>query len=274
MNFYFKKIFKKPVFISVLVIIVFLFSLILPACGDKSPVDKDKESQSAEQAGKVDGSNQGSTESTVVEITTQPPENYYVSSSNEFADYSFICPDEWQLFESEEGGSVILHNNKSSGSESESIFIFVKSISGSDGLSDKNTIMTSYTGTAADDSSVQIFEEEEITVDGQNTGIAGYSYVSSLEKEQSQKSENIDYFTLLKDDKSLYCIKYIGLNKDAQAAKNTFKDFLETFSIKNDQEKVKEKDENSQVNLLILGDDSGMGRPGGRVNGNLVLTDN
>jgi len=203
------------------------------------------------------------TETTVPE----PPENYYVSDLDGIDNYSFICPEEWLLYESGSGKSVVISSNAPSESKSENIYIYIEDEIAAKGLSDDQSIAGAYKNIASGEPSAVFLESQEIKFAGADTVLEGYTYSSRLEEDWQQEAVCIDLFTYINHDDVLYCIKYTGLNSDVREAEEFFKEFLETFSIGQEKEKIKQKDENSRINILILGDDSGLGRPGGRVNG-------
>ena len=79
-----------------------------------------------------------SIETTSPEAVTAEAEkiNYYVSGSKDFTNYSFVCPDKWELFEEENGSRVLIKN--SINDTTESILILVESLSGSTNINLKN----------------------------------------------------------------------------------------------------------------------------------------
>ncbi len=89
----------------------------------------DESAASSETTSKAIGSE--SIETTSGEAVTTEAEkiNYYVSSSKDFTNYSFICPDKWELFEEENGSRVLIKNGVND--TTESIFILVESLSDS-----------------------------------------------------------------------------------------------------------------------------------------------
>ncbi len=198
-------------------------------------------------------------------VETEPEPDYYVSSSKEFDNYSFICPDGWELLESGDGERVILNNKEYEGSES--IFIFIDDISADETLNGPDDIVKAYLEIKNDEATVKEFDEMTFSIDGADRYLNGYSFECSLEKAGAENLSYNDYFTFIEKNGFLYSIKYFGNKKSEEESLKTFKDFLVTFSINGEVKKLKEKENASSVNILILGDDSGMGRPGGRVNG-------
>ena len=210
---------------------------------------------------------------TAAETSTEPPLNYYVSSSEDFDNYSFVCPDGWKLYETKSGAGVMLQNDINVESKNESIFISVDNISGLDQLQSETGILEAYTGSVKNDGTVKLNDEETVSIGSETAKLTGYSYKSSLDdpedkaENESPDLTNIDLFTYIKKGDVLYSIKYIGKNVEETGAKETFKNFLADFSLNEKVQQQKQKDKNSSVNILILGDDSGMGRAGGRVGG-------
>ena len=63
---------------------------------------------------------------TTTTATTEEKKNYYVSSSEEFLNYSFICPEGWQLLDSGDGSRILIKNPDGTGNKTESIYIIVE----------------------------------------------------------------------------------------------------------------------------------------------------
>ena len=202
---------------------------------------------------------------TTAPATTEEKKNYYVSSSEEFPNYSFICPEGWQLLDSGDGSRILIKNPDSTGNKTESIYIIVEPLEKMGELKTDEQIYTSYTDDAAKEGKAVILEDEKMSIDGNDVNLAGYEYKSSLNDDENIK--NIDYFTFIKKDNFIYAVKYMGQNIENRQAKKTITDFISTFTFNDKVEKLKEKDKNSSMNILILGDDSAFDRPGGRVNG-------
>ncbi|MBN1298770.1 MAG: LCP family protein [Actinobacteria bacterium] len=263
----FKTEFNKPFVLLLIISLLFSYCLIFTACSEDK-ISKESITEQTVQPPPAESSAEETTKPEETAPATEPALiNYYTSDLSNSANYTFICPDKWLLFESGKGSSVIISNTGLQGSESESIFIFVENEVSAKGLSDEKSILDSYLNAAADDTSAEFLDNEKISIGSEAAVLAGYSYSSKLEKDYQDDAQNIDLFTYMQNDDSLYCIKYVGLNIDRKKAKDTFTDFLAGFSVGQENEKIKEKDENSKINILIMGDDSGLGRPGGRVSG-------
>ncbi len=207
-------------------------------------------------------------ETTAAETVAKKPVNYYVSASDEFDNYSMVCPDSWELYESGSGSRVLLKNSNSVESKLESILVFVDDVSNKEELKNDADVIESYNALLEDDQTVTILEEEIVKLNGMDSAMISYQYNSILDKDtESEDADYIDCFTFFRNGNYIYSIKYIGKNITESGAKQTFRNFISSFSLDDQVEQQKEKDKNTSVNILILGDDSGMDRPGGRVNG-------
>jgi LCP family protein required for cell wall assembly len=273
-----KKLFSLCVFTAILIIMIVSLP-VLQSCkgtGSESSEPAEETSQEQEQttAAETDtgqqeeGSGQ-TTDTTGIEDNV----NYYASSSGEFGNYSFLCPEGWKLYETDSGRKILLESTGTGGAESQFIFISVVGENTDGTVTSQNEIINTYLLQPSADSSVIIEDEEIVAVGGADARISGYSYTSKLTGEVNSGSQDVtesnckDYFTVLKNGSNLYCIKYSSRNLNQDEPAEVFKNFLKTFSFTESAKAVKEKEKNSSVNILILGDDSGMGRPGGRVGG-------
>jgi LCP family protein required for cell wall assembly len=265
-----------------LMIILILSSMVFISCGKNEEQNTGSttgtEVQNSGQSGDTSQSDQdGTTTGTGDEDSTVQADNagYYSSSSSEFSNYSFVCPEGWKLYETDSGKRVVIENGDTDGAELESIFISVIAEDNPDALNTEAKIVGAYCSIPSGSKDTKMLTEEQITVDGIESGLTGYNYETSLKNDSDTTGNQgdgalyacTDYFTVIKRDGYFYCIKYIGLNSEQAASGKTFRDFLGTFNFANKEKAVKEKDSNSSVNILILGDDSGMGREGGRVSG-------
>jgi LCP family protein required for cell wall assembly len=208
------------------------------------------------------------TPETTAAATTEEKKNYYVSSSEEFPNYSFICPEGWQLLDSGDGSRILIKNSDDAGNKTESIYIIVEPLENLGELKTDEQIYNSYSQYWKDmpkEEKAVALEDEDINVNGNSFNLIGYEYKSLLNNDENTK--HIDYFTFVKKDEYVYAVKYIGQNTEVLEAKKTIVNFISTFTFNNKVEKLKEKDKNSSMNILILGDDSAFDRPGGRVNG-------
>jgi LCP family protein required for cell wall assembly len=269
---YFKSKSLSIFIISVLMIFILIFSVVLSSCSKQQAAESTAQEQS-QASGETASSTATEAVTTAAEVSTEPPPNYYISSSEDFDNYSLVCPDGWKLYETKSGAGVILQNDVNVESKNESIFISVDNISGLDQLQSETGILDAYIGSVKNDGTLKLGGEETVSIGSESAKLMGYSYKSGLDKTEDKAESknpdltNIDLFTYIKKGEVVYSIKYIGKNVEESGAKETFKNFLAQFSLNEKVLQQKQKDENNSVNILILGDDSGMGRAGGRVGG-------
>ncbi len=203
-----------------------------------------------------------------VEEEKEPPEaepskdeNYYRSSSAAFANYSFTSPDEWILFEEEDGSRVIIKEENIAGETTESILFMVEKISDfkiGDGAED---IISSYMQYSEDQAlGAEPLNPGSVDINGSGTEIKGYKYNSLTAPESTE----IDLMAYIEDEDHIYLMKYMGSNIGQEQAVDTFKGVLSSFSLIEEAETVKVEDQADSMNILILGVDSGMGRNWGR----------
>ena len=255
---------KNKILISfVIITLIASVSIIYTGCSKEEIRNIDKVTEPVVE---IQSADEPDDESEETSSTTRPLQNFYVSSSEDFSNYSFICPEDWKLYETDSGRRVVL-KNMNDGSGTENIFIFVEDISADETINGSGDVMELYRTTAIDDDTVEFFEEEDIKLDDSYSKIIGYSYQSKLDSSENEKVTYTDYFAFTEKDDFLYSIKLISSDPDREASLETLKNFIDSFSINDRVNKTAEVDENSSVNILILGDDSGMGRAGGRVNG-------
>lgn len=220
--------------------------------------------------------------------------NYYYSNSKEFVNYSFRYPSSWNIYQTDGGKRVVIENVGSSKSESinnknlsnvdsnssEGIFIFVINKDNFENINSEQQLFNNYINSVKDDNTAKIFDEELVNINQYNFKLTGYEYKTKLIDDDNKDDDNncIDYFTVIQKNNNFYCFKYFGVNQEKQLAKKTFIDFLNSFKFEenkdglpkintNNSTNTDRNSEKSKINILILGDDSGMGRPGGRVNG-------
>jgi LCP family protein required for cell wall assembly len=227
--------------------------------------------------GTVEDENNGSTEDIAEEII-EDIENYYTSTSGEFKNYGFICPEGWILEESAGGGRVILTNTGTDSSYVETIMILVEKTDSFKSADEPDEIVEEYILLSEENAiGGEALIKENVKIDKFNAEITGYTYKSGFSKnsdkdnvEEDQKTEDeindneIDMLTYLSDDDHIYVMKYMGSGIDIGSAQNTFTDFLSTFSFESASAQTREEDGSSSTNILILGVDSGMGRDWGR----------
>ena len=225
----------------------------------------------------VEGRKEGSSEvaSEIVENTAEK-KNYYVSSSNDFKNYSFVCPDDWKLLEEDSGSRVLIEScNNLKIRSTESILIIAGQVSdifsGIGDLKKPEDIINSYLSVADDlagnSMETEILDKETIYIDNIKAELVGYKYTSLLNEDSEGDLKEVDFISYVQKDGCIYLIKYMGSNISAEGAKETLKNFFSAFSFNEDVEAVKGDDKNTSINILILGDDSAFDRPGGRVSG-------
>jgi len=189
--------------------------------------------------------------------------DFYKSSSTEFQNYSFISPKGWALVEEKNGKRVLLKN--SSSLIDESIVISVENLSDVKDIKNKSEIKEKYFSGLEKIAGKKDIPSKEVNISGMKSNIYGYEYSLLLNEEK----EAIDLISFFKNDEYLYVIKYMSTssNIDSENKILNFKKFLETFSLNSQDQSAKKSEKQDSVNILILGDDSALDRPGGRVNG-------
>ena len=190
--------------------------------------------------------------------------DFYKSSSTEFTNYSFVSPKGWTLVEEKNSKGVLLKN--SSPLISESIVISVENLNDIKDLQNERKIKEKYFSGLEEIDGKKDIPPKGVTISsGIKSNIYGYEYSLLL----NEKEEAIDLISFFKNDGYLYVIKYMatGPNIDSETATLDFKKFLETFSLNSQDQSAKESEKQDSVNILILGDDSALDRPGGRVSG-------
>ncbi len=195
------------------------------------------------------------------EIEEVVDENYYSSSSADFANYSFSGPDGWILLEEEDGSRVIIKEENITGKTAESILFMVEKMSDFKIGEGPEDIISSYMQ-YSEDPVVEAEPIETATTDinGSAAEIKGYQYNSLTAPE----SIEVDLMTYFEDGEYIYLMKYMGSNISREQAVDTFKQVLSSFSLIEGTETVKVEDQADSMNILILGVDSGMGRAWGR----------
>lgn len=250
------------------IIVVMLATLpFIWSCSNQGQMDNSS-MESASAVSSAEQDSQESAEKTAPAINEEEHKNYYVSSSEDFENYSFICPDSWTLYESGKGARVLIKNSNSISSKAESIFIFVDDVSNNVDAGDDESVVAMYNLILEGDRTVNMLNDGNVTINNNDATLVSYEYESSLDSDSGDKKiKCVDCFTFIRSGNYIYAIKYIGKGISGSGAQQTFKNFVSGFKLDSLVKKQKQKDKNSAVNILILGDDSGMGRPGGRVNG-------
>lgn len=200
-------------------------------------------------------------ESTTTATSKKVNEDFYSSSSSEFANYSFVSPKGWILIEEKNGTRALLKN--SSSSINESIIVSVEKLDEIKDIKSENEIPEKYFSDLEKIDDKKDLPSEEITISEIKSNIYGYEYTLLLK----DKQKAVDLISYFKNDACLYVIKYMGVNIDSGTAISNFKEFLKSFSLNPAEQGAKKSEKPNSVNILILGDDSAFDRPGGRVNG-------
>ena len=244
-----------------------------------SQTDTENDPETAGEKGDetVPDENNISTED-VIEEDIEDIENYYTSTSGEFKNYGFICPEGWTLEESYNGNRVVLTNTGSDFSSAETIMIIVEEKDSFRSEDEPEEIIEGYillSGEAA--ISGEPIVGKNIIIDQFSAEITGYTYKSGFSKNSDkdngtddQKTEDdtytdeIDMLTYLSVDDHIYIMKYMGSGIDTGLARDTFTGFLSTFSFESSIPQTRNEDGSPSINILILGVDSGMGRDWGR----------
>ena len=200
-------------------------------------------------------------ETTATATTKKVNEEFYRSSSEEIANYSFISPAGWSLTEHERGIRSLV--KKISSTESRSILVSVEKSEEFSEVKDESEIMQKYISGLEEIKSKMDITPEEIKISGINSKIYGYEYVLDFDGNKNA----VDLLSYVKNDGCYYIIKYMGTGIETSTAMSDFKSFLNNFSLESSMQSVKVPQKQDSVNILILGDDSAFDRPGGRVNG-------
>jgi len=182
-------------------------------------------------------------------------ENLYTSSGS-FPDYSFICPDGWELTANRDGSRVMVKDG-----QTQAIMVMVEKKADLKDMG-QDEIAQKYLEITQDLEQSEAFEQELSFGQGQ-AAVYGYRYDSGLEPE----TEQVDLVCWQDKEGYLYILKYMGSGVSINQAKKSFFNFASTFSWEKDLESTAEESKSDSMNILILGDDSSYDRPGGRVSG-------
>ena len=222
--------------------------------------DESEETESAEQ----DDSGKEIIEEEIAEEEIPDYSDHYTSSSNDFNNYSFICPQDWTFVEEKDGKRILLSRGGTNDS-AESIMIMVEE-PGDFKSAAADEILNEYL-LVAESGSIdgELIESLDIEIDGASEQIYGYYYKSGLSDREETADEDvytdeIDFLTYLTDGGYIYIIKYMSTGIDKTAAIETFEDFLSGFTMDDSIAGTREEDGSDSINILILGVDSGLGR--------------
>jgi len=232
---------KRFNYISTSIFLILGLSLFFFA-GCRAPVEEPPEPQPVKEEVEV--------EIEVPEPEEEIIENLYVSTSERFPNYSFICPQGWDLTVIDDGAMLLAQD------ANQALMVLVEEDA------DLEAVAEGYlnvTGELEDVSTT----EEEVTLGGTSSKLIGYQFVSGLEAQKKQ----VDLLAFHEKGEYLYILKYMAADIGLEGARDNFLEIVSTFSWEDDLETTLEvsRDEKNSLNILILGDDSFHDRPGGRV---------
>ena len=280
------KIKKYLLYLLILIVAGAIAVSIFYTLRDRDDADVASESQTdtendLETAGDKDDKtiteeNNGEAEVTIEEVAEI--KNYYTSTSGEFNNYGFICPEGWTLEEGAGGSRIVLTNTEADPYSAETIMIMVEKLDSFKSADEPEGIVEGYISLSREAPiGGEPILNKNIKIDQFDAEITGYLYKSGFSKnsdkedsgdDQKTEDENyadeIDMLTYLSDADHIYIMKYMGSGIDIGSAQDTFKDFLSTFSFESGIPQTREEDGSPSINILILGVDSGLGRDFGR----------
>ncbi|MGM0365432.1 MAG: LCP family protein [Actinomycetota bacterium] len=191
-------------------------------------------------------------------------ENLYTSSSNRFPDYSFICPEGWELTGNGDGSRIIARDG-----QKQAVMVMVEEVAGIGDI-ELEEMAQEYLDITGDLQDSQTLEQE-FAFGPEESILYGYRYDSGLEPD----SEQVDILSWQEREGYLYILKYMASGMSTVQATESFKEFAASFSWEDDLPRTAEEQSSRSVNILILGDDSSYERAGGRISGrtdiNMIL---
>ena len=232
-----KLVFKKAqvifkVFFSIAMLVIIAVSPFLWGCSVKDNVAAGTEVTLDNDESTNLSESQASSDTTAPPVEVSEKKNYYVSQSSEFENYSFICPDNWVLYESGQGSRVMLKNSNSVDSKMESIFIFIDDVSSNEELKDDESVISIYNLLLEGDPTVNMADEKTVSINGADAPLISYEYLSSLDTGTTSEGTNcIDCFTFFRNGNYVYAIKYIGRGISTDGAQQTFSNFVSSFKL-------------------------------------------
>ena len=247
------------------------------ATASQTDTENDQEANENKDDEAVADDNNGKAED-MTEEDVEDIENYYTSTSGEFNNYGFICPEGWTLEESTGGSRIVLTNTEADSSSAETMMIMVEKIDSFQSADEPEGIVEGYITLSEEDPiGGEPIVKKSIKIDQFNTEITGYVYKSGFSRKSDEDNgddgretedeiytDEIDMLTYLSDGDYIYIMKYMSSGIDIGPAQDTFTGFLSTFSFESGISQTREEDGSSSTNILILGVDSGMGRDWGR----------
>ncbi len=180
-------------------------------------------------------------------------ENLYISSSDVFGSYSFICPQGWTLTEHDDGFRVLAKG------EDQAVMVMVEAVADLEDMQ-PDQIAQKYMGIAPELDPVETLEQD-FDWGQEPSMLYGYRFESGLNPDQDQ----VDLLSWQEREGYLYMVKYMANGLSLDQAVDNFADFASTFRWEAQQEATVEKSSSNAINILILGDDSFHDRAGGRV---------
>jgi len=219
------------------------------------------EAETGEQA----ASGEEITEEEIIEEEAEDFSEYYTSNSEDFNNYSFICPRGWTIFEENDGKRVLL-DRAGNGSSVESIMIMVEDLADFKSGTTADEIIDEYLQIPENDSiDGELIESFDIELDRADAKVSGYYYKSGLTDREESADDcvytgEIDLLTYLTDEGHIYIIKYMSSGTDKAVATETFEVFLSGFTMNNSISGARQENGSGTINILILGVDSGLGR--------------
>ncbi len=182
-------------------------------------------------------------------------ENLYVSSSNLFPNYSFICPDGWEITGAEDGSRILLEG------KGQAIAVMVEDVESIEEM-ETGQIAQKYLEITDELEGAEIIEQD-FALGQEKTVVYGYRYDSGLEPD----TEQLDLLGWQEKDGYLYILKYMADGLDTNLAMQSFQDFSSTFGWEEEMLATAQQGQSNSINILILGDDSFHDRSGGRISG-------
>ncbi len=246
------------------------------ASGSQADKENDLEATEDKSDETIPEENSDETEDAIEEVVEI--ENYYTSTSGEFTNYGFICPEGWTLEEGAGGSRIVLTNTGVDSSSAETMMIIVEKMDSFKSTDEPEGIVEGYMALSVEAPiGGEPILNKNIKIDQFDAEITGYLYKSGFSKnsdkdddgdDQETEDENyadeIDMLTYLSDGDHVYIMKYMGSGIDIGPAQDTFTDFLSTFSFESGIPQTREEDGSPSINILVLGVDSGLGRDWGR----------
>ncbi len=265
------KIKRYLLYLLILIVVGVIAVSIIFALRDRNRQETAENTEESSGVANKDGTGEAETvnqDAGGEEIIEEEPEDfsdYYTSTSKDFNNYSFICPEGWTILEEKDGGRVLL-DRAGSGSSVESIMIMVEDPADFKSGATGDEIVNEYLQiTEGGSIGAELIESFNAEIDGTEAEVSGYYYKSGLtDREESTDdsvyTDEIDLLTCFTDGGYIYIIKYMSSGTDKAEARETFEGFLSGFTMDNGIIGTRQEDGSDSINILILGVDSGLGR--------------